>query len=371
MCNLTDDADDESVAGLSLGGLPMQQTSACNARKTSNSVPGKPASIIRSVEDLASLLQPISDNGSHIIAARSPVMLDILEQTHRYAKSSATVLLTGESGTGKELIAKIIQANSPRMNRPFARVNCAALSEGLVESELFGHERGAFTGASETRVGRFEWADGGTILLDEITEIPISLQAKLLRVLEEEEYQRVGGNETHHVDVRIIATTNRSLAQEVAAGRFRTDLYYRLNVLELRLPPLRDRPDDIPGLAALFLDRFRDEATVPITHIAQETLEILSVYEWPGNIRQLRNVIQRACVLNRTGVIRPEDLPPLGKSNRIVPEPYVDMSLADVERHVIISNLQKFNGNKTAAAKQLGVTSRTLSNKIKRYRNVA
>jgi transcriptional regulator with PAS, ATPase and Fis domain len=325
---------------------------------------------MRTIADLNSLLDAQPANRQRQIVAQSPVMHNLIAEAKRYAHSPATVLITGESGCGKELIARLIHEHSPRATKPYVAVNCAALPENLVESELFGHERGAFTGASEGRTGRFEWADGGTLLLDEISEIPSGMQAKLLRVLEEGEFQRVGANRSYRVNVRVVATSNRSLEEEIAAGNFRADLFYRLNILQLRLPPLRERRDDIPALVIHFLDRFRHEASVPITGVEMETLEILNAYDWPGNIRQLRNVIHRACLVNTSGVLQPSNLPPLEPTDATLPGTLTEMRLEDIERHAILANLRKFNGNKTAAAQQLGVTSRTLSNKMKRYREL-
>ncbi|MEX2288664.1 MAG: sigma-54 dependent transcriptional regulator [Planctomycetaceae bacterium] len=323
--------------------------------------------ILRSIHDLTSLLD--SDDASDCDApvARSGIMCRLLERAKRYAASSATVLLEGESGTGKELIARLIHQHSPRSKQPYVRVNCAALAESLIESELFGHERGAFTGAVECRAGKFECADGGMLLLDEISEIPTHVQAKLLRVLEEAEYQRVGGNKTCHANVRMVVATNRSLEQEVANGCFRADLYYRLNILRLRLPALRERKEDIPPLVSHFVSRLQCEASVPIRGVAPETMDMLIRYDWPGNVRQLRNAIHGACVLNTSGIIMSADIPPLPTCSSELPTGFDDMRMEDVERHVILSALRRFNNNKTAAASHLGLSARTLLNKTKHY----
>lgn len=323
--------------------------------------------IVDSVQDLTPML---ADSEGRQVVAVSQAMNDIGQQATRYAQSTASVMLTGESGTGKEVIARMIHDASPRGSEPYIRVNCAALSNGLFESELFGHEQGAFTGAVERRAGRFELADGGTLLLDEISEIPVNLQAKLLRVLEEDEYQRVGGSKTYRVNVRVIATSNRSLEREIAEGNFRADLYYRLNTLQIHMPPLRHRRDDIAALTSHFIECFRDEASVPIRGVKDETLDILRRCDWPGNVRQLRNVIHRACVINTTGVLQPTDLPILKPTGTNVPDSFSDMRLDEIERHVIVSNLRRFEGNKTATARHLGVTARTLLNKVKRYRQL-
>ena len=302
------------------------------------------------------------------ILYQSRVMHEAVLQAVRFAHSSATVLLTGESGTGKEMFARLVHEASQRREKVFARVNCAALSENLIESELFGHQKGAFTGATESRVGRFEWADGGTLLLDEISEIPISVQAKLLRVLEENEFQRVGCNNTRRTNVRIIATSNRDLEAEVNANRFRNDLYHRLNVLQISIPPLRSRPEDIPLLTNRFVDSFQEDAQARLKGADRTALRMLKSYDWPGNVRQLRNVIHRACVLARGELITVEDLPDLQNTEGTLPTWILEMRLEEIERRVILECLQRFNWNKTQTAICLGVTARTLTNKIKTYR---
>ena len=299
---------------------------------------------------------------------QSAAMDDLVKNTIEFAKSSATVLLTGESGTGKEMFAKLVHANSRRADKRFVRVNCAALSESLLESEFFGHERGAFTGAVERRIGRFEWADGGTILLDEVSEIPIQLQAKLLRVLEENEFQRVGSNQDRLTNVRVVATSNRDLQAEVQAGRFRNDLYHRLNVLQVEIPPLRERTEDIPVLTNLFVAMFKHEGQFRIREVSPSAMEKLTSYSWPGNVRQLRNVIHRGCVAARSSTITPGDLPQFKEPSKTLPSWLMELDLAEIERHVILANLNRFNGNKTRTAKHLSVTPRTLSNKMKLYR---
>jgi transcriptional regulator with PAS, ATPase and Fis domain len=296
-------------------------------------------------------------------------MRDLISQAQRIAASRATVLIEGESGTGKELLARLIHFTSPRAAAPFVSVNCAALSEGLIESELFGHERGAFTGATECRPGRFEIATSGTLLLDEISEIPPKLQAKLLRVLEEGEFERVGGTKTLRVDVRVIATSNRDLQAEVAQGKFRHDLFYRLNVMCLRVPPLRERREDIAPLVTYFIWRHRGEANVAIRGVAAETLEKLFAYHWPGNVRQLRNVMYHACVHATTDEILPKDLPAL-EPHHPQPDETANRTLEEIEREVILRTLRELDGNKTAAAARLGVTPRTLLNKMNRYRQL-
>jgi DNA-binding NtrC family response regulator len=307
-----------------------------------------------------------------IAIGSSEIMLSVFAQARRFARSSAAVLLTGESGTGKEVIARLIHCASKRFGKPYVRVNCAALSAGLIESELFGHERGAFTGAAERRIGRFECCQDGTLLLDEISEIPLNLQVKLLRVLEEGEFQRVGDNRSYSMNARIIATSNRHLEEEVANGNFREDLFYRLNVLQMRIPPLRERREDIPPLVQHFAKKFRDEGEVTVEHFDADAMETLGACDWPGNVRQLRNETQRICVLAKSKVVRTSDLQEL--SRRTMPpatKDVFDMTLKDVEELLIKSTLRRFNGNKTAAARHLGVTARTLHNKIKLYGAVA
>ena len=320
------------------------------------------------------------------IIAKSPLTKAVFESAGRIASSKGTVLITGESGSGKECIAQFIHKNSPRKDAPFVRVNCAALSPQLLESELFGHEKGAFTGAHKTRPGRFELADGGTILLDELGEISPALQAKLLRVLEEEEFERVGGNTTMKVDVRVIASTNRDLPKEVAEGRFREDLYYRLHVLPVHLPPLRERTEDIAPLALHFAALHADKngrSTPTFTH---EALVRLRDWAWPGNVRELENVLQRAIVLLEGDEIGSKDLV-FGTQSPALPEPerryshlqtgeedlgrmLANRPIADIERIAILATLERTGGNKTEAARRLGVTARTLSNKMKLWRQM-
>ncbi len=298
--------------------------------------------------------------------AAAPVMQRVLTQARRVAHSKVPVLITGESGTGKELIASLIHFAGPRCAQPFVRVNCAALSESLVESELFGHEKGSFTGAEGSRAGRFELAHGGTLLLDEISEISVKLQAKLLRVLESEELERVGGARTLQIDVKVVATTNRDLEEEIAQGTFRADLFYRLNGVQIHLPPLRERREDIPPLALHFLERFRPETEKPQLGISGRTMELLRTYDWPGNIRQLRNAIHHACILADGSEIQPSDLPPLEAGS--APSAWRGRTLAEIEQQAILSTLREVDGNKTAAAHRLGITTRTLLNKLNKYR---
>jgi DNA-binding NtrC family response regulator len=318
------------------------------------------------------------------MVAKSPSMLETLRTASRIARSKGTVLITGESGTGKERIAHYIHQNSPRANAPFIRVNCAALSEQLLESELFGHERGAFTGAHKTKEGRFELADGGTLMLDEIGEITPNLQSKLLRVLEEEEFERVGGTNTLKVDVRVIATTNRDLAAEMRSGTFREDLYYRLHVLPLHLSALRERVEDIVPLAQHFAEFYARQNGLDTPRFTKEALDRLNAWNWPGNVRELENVIQRAVVMLRQTTIDVGDLAfgptntgsgsKLNEVSAALPTTALGPSLAnrqleEIERVAILSTLDSARGNKTEAARRLGVTARTLSNKMKLWRS--
>ena len=305
------------------------------------------------------------------MVGRHPKLVEVIETVRRVAQSKATVLVQGESGTGKELIARLVHYSSPRSENAFITVNCAALSETLLESELFGHERGAFTGAISRREGRFELAHGGTLMLDEISEIPPPLQAKLLRAVEEEEFERVGGTRTIKVDVRLVCTTNRDLTREVAEGRFRDDLYYRLNVVPVVLAPLRERRDDIPLLATYFVRRFARENASPARRVTKEAMQLLKQAPWPGNVRELRNAIQRAVVLATSEEIGPDDLPAdlsVVRPRRAGGGVMVGQSIDEMERELILRTLESTGWNKTEAARILDVTPRTLRNKLGRYR---
>jgi len=323
------------------------------------------------------------------VVASSKSMQELLRTAERVAGSKGTVLITGESGTGKERVAQFLHHKSPRASGPFIRVNCAALSEQLLESELFGHERGAFTGAHKRREGRFELADGGTLLLDEIGEISPTLQAKLLRVLEEEEFERVGGTTTLKVDVRVIATTNRDLPEEVAQGRFREDLYYRLHVLPLHIDPLRERSEDVLPLAKHFVDVYARASGITAPSFSPEAERRLLEWHWPGNARELENVIHRAVVLVEGSSIEPDHLnfqlmprPNARPKFTLVTDkghylgaisansPLANRPLADLEREAILCTLEATRGNKTEAARRLQVTARTLSNKMKLWRQL-
>jgi DNA-binding NtrC family response regulator len=301
---------------------------------------------------------------------KTPVMEEVRALVEKVADSRSTVLVTGESGTGKELIARSIHYKSKRNHAPFIKVNCAALPEGLVESELFGHEKGAFTGAIMHKRGKFEAASGGTLLLDEIGEMPLPAQSKLLRVLQEHEIHKVGGDEPIEVDVRIVVTTNRRLEEEVAKGNFREDLYYRLNVLTIHLPPLRERKEDIPELAEYFLRNCNDENGFSVEGLEEGCLPLLEKYQWPGNIRELENAIERAVVLTRTGKIKslmfrfrtPIDLSGNGRDGL-----QVGMTVAEAEKKLILKTLEHCSQNRTKAADMLGISIRTLRNKLNEY----
>jgi two-component system response regulator HydG len=311
------------------------------------------------------------DSGS--IIARSRPMVDLLETVAMVAPTEATVLITGESGTGKELIAGAIHANSPRQKKPFIKINCAAITETLLESELFGHEKGAFTGADRRKEGRFRLAHGGSIFLDEIGEMSVAMQVKLLRVLQEKEVQRVGGEEVIKVDVRVMAATNRDLEEEIKDGRFREDLYYRLNVVTLALPPLRQRQDDIPLLARYFLETFAEKNRKRIKGFTPQAMDRMMRYAWPGNVRALMNAVERGVILCRDEYISEQDLPlavketPIGAPEAKDPTPPADISLDEVEKTTILKTLESSEGNKSEAARRLGITRRTLYKKLKRY----
>ncbi len=303
------------------------------------------------------------------IIGSSPNMLAVFETVLQVAPSRASVLITGESGTGKELVAAAIHEHSPRSGRPFVRLHCAALAETLLESELFGHERGSFTGAVARRDGRFQQADGGTLFLDEIGEISPGVQVKLLRFLQQHEFERVGGNQTIKVDVRIVAATNRDLLQRVKDGLFREDLYYRLNVVSIDMPPLRARPMDIPLLAMTFLKRFAKDNQKSIVGFTDEALDRLTKYSWPGNVRELENAIERAVVVARGEVIGPADLAPaIAASTRPTGVPVVPgASLADIERHAILATLEHTGGSTSRAAEILGISPRKIQYKLQEY----
>jgi two-component system response regulator HydG len=308
------------------------------------------------------------------IIGNSPGMVRLFETIAQVAPSEATVLITGESGTGKELIAGAIHYNSERKMGPFVKVNCAALTETLLESELFGHEKGAFTGAHRRKEGQFSLADHGSLFLDEVSEMPLSMQVKLLRVIQEREFARVGGEEVIRVDVRLIAATNKDLAEEIAAGRFREDLFYRLNVVTLHMPPLRERRDDIPLLAQHFLKTFAEKNRKAIKGYTPRSMDHLLRYDWPGNVRELMNAVERMVVLSRADYVDESDLPPaiveqVGAAPPQLPAQALpaDLPLEEVEKASILQTLESAGGNKSEAARRLGITRRTLHKKLKKY----
>ncbi len=305
------------------------------------------------------------------IVGDSPELQAVFDVIKRAAPTRATVLVLGESGTGKELIAQATHEESPRASKPFVKVNCAALSESLLESELFGHEKGSFTGAVGRREGRFELADGGTLFLDEIGDITPGLQVKLLRVLQQREFERVGGTATVKVDVRVVAATNKDLAAEVKAGRFREDLYYRLNVVTVTLPPLRRRKSDVPQLVTFFIEKYNELHGKTVTGLAPGTLNALLSYDWPGNVRELGNVIERAVVLARGNELTSDDLPPTMRGPRPGVRPSESLipgaSLYDIEREAILRTLEMVEGSTSRAADILGISVRKVQYRLKEY----
>ncbi|MEW6260186.1 MAG: sigma-54 dependent transcriptional regulator [Thermodesulfobacteriota bacterium] len=308
------------------------------------------------------------------IVGNSPALKKLLDTVSLVAPSEATVLINGESGTGKEMIATAIHSNSYRRSGPFIKINCAAITETLLESELFGHEKGAFTGADRRKDGKFVQASGGSLFLDEVSEMSLMMQVKLLRVLQEREVVRVGGDQVVPIDVRLIAATNRPLEQLVQTGAFREDLYYRLNVVSLTLPPLRERQEDIPILAQHFLNRFAEQNRKPIKGFTQQAMDRLLRYSWPGNIRELMNAVERAVVLAQSEIIDEADLAifPLtsaGDGSKDLRPPVLPESnrLAEMEKDAIVKTLAETGGNKSRAAKLLGITRKTLQNKLKAF----
>ncbi len=310
--------------------------------------------------------------GLENLIGQSPAMLQMFDIIRQVAPTRASVLITGETGTGKELVAHAVHNLSPRKAGPFVAVHAAALPTTLLESELFGHEKGAFTGAVERRAGRFEMADGGTIFLDEVGELEPAMQVKLLRVLEERQFERVGGNKTLEVDVRLVAATNRDLKKMVAEGKFRDDLFYRLSVVTVNLPPLRERRDDVPLLVTAFNRQYSQENNTPVREITQEAVNLLMAYDWPGNVRELRNAIEQMVVLARGDRLTVRDIPAAIRSGAdltkiSVVRPGVTMTVEEAERQLIIQALKETDGNRTKAADKIGMSRRTLHRKLKEY----
>ena len=306
------------------------------------------------------------------IIGRSEPMKRLLESLSMVAPSDANILILGESGTGKELIANAIHHNSYRKDKPFIKINCAALPDSLLESELFGHEKGAFTGAINKKMGRFKLADEGSIFLDEIAEMAMQTQAKILRVVQEQEFEAVGGTKPIKVDTRIIAATNRVLKKEVEAGKFREDLFYRLNVVELMIPPLRERREDIPPLSEFFLAKYAKKNKRQLSGFTPLSMDLMMRYDWPGNVRELENIIERSVIMARSNLIRSSDLPaPLKGEDSDKATESIDLtpgrSLKDVEKEMILRTLEENNSNRTHTAKTLGISRRTLQLKLKEY----
>lgn len=345
------------------------------------------AQAVRNLRDKQALVENLSQTESEVrqlrtrlgaeseIVSRSPEMEKVQQQISRAAPSRATVLIHGESGVGKELVARAMHYSSPRREGPFVCLNCAALSESLLESELFGHERGAFTGATDRKIGKFEAAHNGTLMLDEIGEMSPSIQAKFLRVLEGHQFERVGGTSPIKVDVRVIAATNRDLEKAVSEGSFRRDLFFRLHVLEINVPPLRRRPEDVEAIAVHFLDRFRDETGRRLEGFTPASMELLKQYHWPGNVRELKNVVERAVVHSRSQVVDVEHIvlsnlesaSDAGDEGPVSVSAYEPLSLADIEKRHIIATLKATGWNKSRAAGILGIERSTLDRKIRRY----
>ncbi len=322
------------------------------------------------------LSQALSDRFRYgNIIGKSKPMLEIFDSIDKVAQSRASVLLTGRSGTGKELIAKAIHYNSPRKDRPFISINCGALTETLLESELFGHERGAFTGAVAMKKGRFELADEGTLFLDEIGDMPPSLQVKLLRVLQEMEFERVGGTKTIKVDVRILSASNRNIKEDVTNGTFREDLFYRLNVMNIKVPLLRERIDDIPLLVKHFIEKYKEDAGENKIELSPEVWKMLYNYSWPGNVRELENVIERAVVLSSEGLVTPEDLPEelvgakieFDVERFIPPDVPLPKALEQIEEKLIRRALAQCNNVQSHASDMLGIKKNLIQHKMKKY----
>jgi DNA-binding NtrC family response regulator len=314
------------------------------------------------------------DQRTHPIVGKSAVLKETLQMARSVARTAAPVLISGPSGTGKELIAQLIHNHSHRCNGPFVQVNCAALNESLLESELFGHEKGAFTGAVLCHQGRMERAHGGTLLLDEITETPPAFQAKLLRVLEQMQFERVGGRESIRANVRVVSTTNQDIHKLVQTERFRADLYYRLAAVRIQAPSLLDRRDDLPDLIWWFVNQFAHEAGRSITAVSTQTLRLFQLYHWPGNIRQLRNIVRTAMILGRGSTLCVTQVPWLLEEMKQIPQAgnseieSGQSPLQEIERRAILATLSRADGNQAQAARVLGISDRTLREKVKKYR---
>ena len=322
---------------------------------------------VRLREENVALKQRLAGMGEEIVVGSSPAMKRVLELVDSVAPTDATVLIRGESGTGKELVARLIHARSPRSFGPMVAVNCGALPEGILESELFGHEKGAFTGATSRRKGKLELADGGTLFLDEIGEITQRVQVDLLRALEDRKITRVGGTQEIPVDFRVVCATNKDLEQAVRNGEFREDLYYRINVFQIEIPPLRERPEDTMAIAEHYLKKYASAMGRRVTGFSPAARELLLRYPWPGNVRELANAIERALVVCREGEIEPRHLPIATRTHEVSPEEEKDLSLQAMERRHILKVLKLNEFNITRAAKTLGIDRVTLYNKMKKY----
>jgi two-component system response regulator AtoC len=326
--------------------------------------------LARSSNEEVTSSRPLEARPKALIGS-SPKIVEVYKLLARAAMSSSTVLVRGESGTGKELVARAIHQNSARKGKPFVAVNCGAIAENLLESELFGHVRGSFTGAVQDKRGLFEEASGGTLFLDEIGDLPIAMQVKLLRVLQEGEVRPVGGNETRKVDVRLIAATHRNLDELVASERFREDLYYRLKVISIELPPLRERLEDLPELVSYFLAKFAARNSRPVSHVSDEGMARLRAYAWPGNVRELEHAIERAVAMSNSTILFPEDFdlaPGTEHSESVTPTAVLaDASLEDLEKNHILRVLQETQYNKSKASEILGIDRATLYRKAQRY----
>jgi transcriptional regulator with PAS, ATPase and Fis domain len=319
--------------------------------------------LYEALADRRNLLEEMRRMTGQDIVGRHPSMKKLLRLVDTVAPTESAVLIEGESGTGKELVARLIHKRSRRARRHFVPVDCGAIPEGLVESELFGHEKGSFTGASHTRQGKFERAHGGTLFLDEIANLPLSSQAKLLRALQEKSIERVGGRRPIPVDIRLIAASNAPLQDAVKGRRFREDLFYRLNVVVLRIPPLRERKSDILELAMKFIEKHKEQTSSPVSGIARKTLNILMEHSWPGNVRELENTIEHAMVMNRSGMILPQALPSLEARAHGGPSARLD----ETEKDLIVKALKDAGGNKYRAAQRLGIARSSLYSKLKKY----
>jgi two-component system response regulator AtoC len=359
---------DKGLAAIRLGAFQyLQKPLGASHLETAFQKALEHANLLQENELLRKEISSIGDSNNMAFVAESPVMKTLLETVRKIAKSNASVFISGESGTGKEVIASAIHHFSFRAQKAFVKVNCAAIPGTLLESEFFGHEKGSFTGAAQKRLGRFELADKGTLLLDEVSEIPLELQPKLLRVIQEQEFERVGGDKPLKVDVRLISTSNRNMKEAIENKVFREDLYFRLHVLPLEIPPLRERREDITPLAQHFLKKLCKENLKPLKELSSGAKDKLLQYDWPGNVRELGNIIERTIVMHSGEIIQADDL--LLEISCPVPTATLKIgkTLAEVEKMHILSTLKALHENKTQTAKSLGISIRTLRNKLKTF----